>query len=194
MQWLIYELSKHPDIQQKAREEAIKIGGGEDKLNPPTFDDYFKNMDYLHACLLEALRLHPPVQALVKRCCKTTKVGDCTVQKGSYVYLHDAVCHVLSPEFNNDKYKGDQFAPERFMDKEFKQKVQTSCSLIPFSMGNRKCIGFTFTQIETCMLLCRTLQFYEFKLLNDESVDPIVNKFGITCRPGNLKVLVTKRK
>lgn len=61
----MYELSKHPDKQAKAREEAIRIGGGIDKLNPPTFDDY-PNMDYISSTMMESLRLHPPVISMVK--------------------------------------------------------------------------------------------------------------------------------
>ncbi|KAG2385708.1 hypothetical protein C9374_003523 [Naegleria lovaniensis] len=194
LQWLMYELSKNQKAQEKAREEALRIGGPE--LRAPNFEDY-ANMEYIHATMMESLRLHPPVVSIVKECCKTTKVGKYTIPKGSTMYLDAKACHTLSPDFNNETYKGTDFAPERFLDKDFKQKVISSVSWFPFSGGNRKCIGYSFSQIETCMILCRLLQFYEFTLLNDESKkeDVVVDVPGITARPSsNLRVLVTRRQ
>lgn len=54
LQWLMYELSKNQKTQQKAREEALRIGGPE--LRAPNFDDY-ASMDYIHATMMESLRL-----------------------------------------------------------------------------------------------------------------------------------------
>ncbi|KAF0972891.1 hypothetical protein FDP41_009140 [Naegleria fowleri] len=194
LQWLMYELSKNQKTQQKAREEALRIGGPE--LRAPNFDDY-ASMDYIHATMMESLRLHPPVVSIVKECCKTTTIGKYKIPKGSTIYLDAKACQTLSADFNNDTYKGTDFAPERFLDKDFKQKVISSVSWFPFSGGNRKCIGYSFSQIETCMILCRLLQFYEFTLLNDESKkeDKIVDVPGVTARPSsNLRVLVTRRR
>ncbi|EFC38795.1 predicted protein [Naegleria gruberi] len=195
MQWLMYELSKRPEAQQKAREEAIRIGGGDNVLRAPDFDDY-NNMDYIHGCVMECLRLHPPVVSMVKTCAKSTKIGKTSIPKGSCIYVNAKACHLYGEDFNTTEFTGAQFAPERFLDKDFKQKVQTSGAWFPFNMSNRKCIGYMFAQIELCIMLCRMLQFYEFKLLNDESkpAEKVEDLPGITFRPSsNLKVLVTRR-
>ncbi|KAF0983633.1 hypothetical protein FDP41_010698 [Naegleria fowleri] len=194
LQWIMYELGKNHQAQQRVREEALRIGGQEKRA--PTFEDY-PNMDYVHAVVMETLRLHPPVPHIVKQCTKTTTIGGTTVPKGSNIILPARTCQLLSSDFTNSTYKATDFAPERFLDKEFKQRVISSCSWFPFSFGNRRCIGYVFSQIETCMILFRMAQFYEFTLLNDESnpKEKVANLVGLTMRPSsNLKVLIQRRR
>ena len=133
----------------------------------------------------------------MKQCTKTTTIGGTTVPKGSNIILPARTCQLLSSDFTNSTYKATDFAPERFLDKEFKQRVISSCSWFPFSFGNRRCIGYVFSQIETCMILFRMAQFYEFTLLNDESnpKEKVANLVGLTMRPSsNLKVLIQRRR
>lgn len=54
LQWIMYELGKNHQAQQRVREEALRIGGQEKRA--PTFEDY-PNMDYVHAVVMETLRL-----------------------------------------------------------------------------------------------------------------------------------------
>ena len=60
-------------------------------------------------------------------------------------------------------------------------------------MGLRKCLGMKFALIEMTCVLARMLQFYEFELLNDESVDPVMNFSKLTVKPSNLRIRVIKR-
>ncbi|KAG2370751.1 hypothetical protein C9374_014245 [Naegleria lovaniensis] len=193
LQWIMYELGKNRQAQQKVREEALRIGGQEKRA--PTFEDY-PNMEYIHAVVMETLRLHPPVPHIVKECTKKTTIGNTIIPKGSNIILPARTCHLLSSDFTNSTlYQSTDFAPERFLDKEFKQRVISSCSWFPFSFGNRRCIGYVFSQIETCMILCRMAQFYEFTLLNDESnpKEKVTNLIGLTMRPStNMKVLIQR--
>ena len=127
---------------------------------------------------------------------KTTTLGNQVIPKGSCIYINAHACHKLAPQFNTSKYKGTDFAPERFMDKEFRERVINQAAWLPFSRGSRKCIGFVFSQQETCMILCRLLQRYEFVLQNDEtsSSDKVSYVEGITMQPTNLKILVRRCK
>ena len=112
------------------------------------------------------------------------------------MYIYAFACHTLCSDFNNEQYKGTDFVPERFMDKEFRERVINQGSWFPFSLGSRKCIGYVFSQQETCMILCRLLQHFEFVLLNDESKedDKVTYQEGVTTQPNNLKVLVKRWK
>ena len=168
LKWALYELAKNPEQQRRAREEAVRIGGGYGQLRAPNLQDY-PDMNYLVGVTYETVRCHPPAVAVVKKCIKTTSFDQYTIPKGSLCYVHIDAVHKFDPEFNTKEFRGDQFAPERFLDKEFREQVVNNGSWMPFSMGSRKCIGMTFSLIETSMILCRLLQFYEFELLNDES-------------------------
>jgi len=186
MKWMFYELSKNPEIQERARQEAKQFPH-------PTYDDY-PNMDYLQAVMMETLRLHSPALSSLKECVKTTTIGPHTIPKGSRMYAYINGVHRFSPEYNNETYRGDQFAPERFLDKEFKKRVVNNVSWLPFSLGPRKCLGYMFAQIETCMIVSVLLQQYEFILLNDESnpADKVIPMENITSYPSNLRVKVRK--
>jgi len=54
-QWTLIELSRHPDIQTRLREELLAFGG------EPTYDQLKANLPYLDAVVHENLRLHPPL-------------------------------------------------------------------------------------------------------------------------------------
>ncbi|OJA21342.1 hypothetical protein AZE42_07118 [Rhizopogon vesiculosus] len=54
-QWALIELSQHPDVQSKLREELLAFG------DDPTYDQLKANLPYLDAVVHETLRLHPPV-------------------------------------------------------------------------------------------------------------------------------------
>lgn len=58
--YALYELSKHPEIQQKVVDEVDRFG--RDKV--PNFDD-LAAFPYIDAVLKEAMRLHPPVTPMV---------------------------------------------------------------------------------------------------------------------------------
>jgi Cytochrome P450 len=54
-QWALIELSRHPDVQTRLREELLAFGPD------PTYDQLKANLPYLDAVVHETLRLHPPV-------------------------------------------------------------------------------------------------------------------------------------
>lgn len=68
MSWLFYELSNHPEVVAKLREEILKHVGAD---RAPTYDD-LKNMRYLQHTLNEALRLYPAVPYNVRVALKDT--------------------------------------------------------------------------------------------------------------------------
>lgn len=55
LSWLIYELSRHPEVVRKLRDEIFKIVGRE---REPTYAD-LKSMRYLQHTMNETLRLYP---------------------------------------------------------------------------------------------------------------------------------------
>ena len=55
LSWLFYELSRHPEVVQRLRQEILKFVGTDGK---PTYSD-LKGMRYLQHTLNETLRLYP---------------------------------------------------------------------------------------------------------------------------------------
>ncbi|KAL9642647.1 hypothetical protein ABK040_009726 [Willaertia magna] len=70
LQWITYELAKHPEIQEKARMEVDKVLENGRK---PNYDDY-GNLNYINAIIAETLRYHPPVAVVVKNAKKDVQI------------------------------------------------------------------------------------------------------------------------
>ncbi|KAL9641722.1 hypothetical protein ABK040_007399 [Willaertia magna] len=177
LQWIIYELAKNKEIQDKAREEIRTVLGNRN----PTFDDY-DSLNYINAIIYEGLRFHPPVAVVVKEAKKDVQIGKFHIPKSTIIFID------IYSSNSNEKYwdRAREFVPERFVDKEYRKKMTHDFSFIPFSMGQRKCIGFQFALFESFIILIKMLQNYNFELLSDN----VYENAGITIAPGNLKVLV----
>ncbi|QRW13170.1 cytochrome P450 family protein [Ceratobasidium sp. AG-Ba] len=59
--WALYALSRHPDVQQKLRQELLESGLGDE---PDTTD--LDKLPYLDAVVRESLRLYPAVPAVLR--------------------------------------------------------------------------------------------------------------------------------
>ncbi|KAG2372836.1 hypothetical protein C9374_013116 [Naegleria lovaniensis] len=191
LQWTCYELSKNPHIQQRARDEVDRLLGKGVNARSPNFEDYAQ-LHYVNAVIMESMRLHPPVVNVIRMAKKTTEVGGIVIPKDSTVIVQ--IYGANRSEKNWERPL--EFNPERFpMNSEEQAKIQHDFSWIPFSAGNRKCIGFKFALIEACTILSRILQFYTLELGNDESnpQDQVHDVPGVTVRPGNLKVILKHR-
>lgn len=65
--WTLYELSRHPEIEQKILQEVVNLGITADCL--PT-SEQSSGMKYTYQVFKETLRLHSPLRALAKYCKK----------------------------------------------------------------------------------------------------------------------------
>ena len=59
-QWALIELSQHPDVQTRLREELLAFGPD------PTYDQLKANLPYLDAIVHEILRIHPPIREFTR--------------------------------------------------------------------------------------------------------------------------------
>lgn len=62
----------HPDIQEKVIQELDEIFGDSDR--PVTFQDTLE-MKYLERCLMETLRMYPPVPIIARNINTDLKLG-----------------------------------------------------------------------------------------------------------------------
>ena len=180
LKWVIYEISKNTQLQNRAREEIqAKLGNSK-----PTYDSY-DQLTYVNALIYEGLRAHPPVVSVVKQVCKKeTTLCDIVIPKDT---------EILAGAHYDDRYweNPEQFNPERFINEQNELRSESSFgfSFVPFSGGLRKCIGFRFSLLESCMILTRLIQRFKFELMNTQD-DPVGEFVGITVGPDNLKVKI----
>ena len=75
--WLFYELSINPEVQDKLYEELSAAFPG--NLTPAYADLAPQKLPYLNACIMETLRMHPPVPEEAKYATKDVPFPDGTV-------------------------------------------------------------------------------------------------------------------
>ncbi|KAL7735211.1 hypothetical protein ACLKA6_016127 [Drosophila palustris] len=153
-------------------------------------DDDFSNVDinqisklkYLECFVKETMRMFPSVPIMARQTVRETELANGLIFPArSQITLHVFDIH------RNPKYwdSPDEFRPERFLPENSKDRH--TYAYIPFSAGQRNCIGQKYAMLEMKTLLIVVLK--QFKIL--PLVDPkdFVFHTGITLRTkNNIKV------
>ncbi|ORY96302.1 cytochrome P450 [Syncephalastrum racemosum] len=152
LSFAIYYLAVHPDVQEKARQEAIDhFGDGNEDIFPTAEET--KNMPYLNAVIKETLRIAPPATSiLVRHLTEEMDIGGTVYPRQTRVVFDIHEMH------HNPKYWSDPdvFKPDRFLPGgEAEQLAAKGDSMAwnPFSNGARQCIGANFSLAEQRIML-----------------------------------------
>lgn len=146
----------HKEIQEKIIEEMDRIFGDSDR--PATFADTLE-MKFLERCLLETLRLYPPVPLIARQVRQDLKLGklicsilllitityyffslfsvslDATLPAGCTIGIATVAIHRRADIYPNPLvFDPDNFLPERMANRHY-------YAFIPFSAGPRSCVG-----------------------------------------------------
>ncbi|KAL0955427.1 hypothetical protein HGRIS_001673 [Hohenbuehelia grisea] len=172
LSWALLELTSHPDMQRRLREEIWEkqreLGGSD--IQPADFD----SMPYLTAITKEVLRYHPvapmtqrmagrdDVLPLAMPIILTTgeRVHELPVSKGTKFILS-----IAGYNRNKDVFGADAqvFNPDRWLgESKASVNVGVYANLLTFSAGIRGCIGFRFAIIELQTFLVELLSKFEF--------------------------------
>jgi len=144
----------HQDIQQKVVEELYGIFG--DSNRPATFQDTLE-MKYLERCLMETLRLFPPVPLIARQLKEDLKLasGDYIVPAGATVAVATFKLHRNEKIYPNPtKFNPDNFLPERQANRHY-------YAFVPFSAGPRSCVGRKYAMLKLKILLSTILRNYK---------------------------------
>ncbi|XP_069854558.1 cytochrome P450 4F6-like isoform X1 [Dipodomys merriami] len=150
LSWVLYNLAKHPQHQERCRQEVRELLRGRDPQEVE-WDDLAR-LPFLTMCLKESLRLHPPVTVISRRCARDVRLPDGRVipRGNTCVISIFGIHHNPSVWPDPEVYDPYRFHPEN---------VQDRCPLafMPFSAGPRNCIGQTFALSEMKVALALTL-------------------------------------
>lgn len=180
-------LAEYRDKQNTLYEE-IKNNGrlSSDKYE---FDDII-NADYLTGAFKETLRITPPAAVTSERVVtKDMKVADAIIKKGDYVMVF-LLGLGMDGRFFKEKM---EFEPRRFMkQRDFSKYPEIpKMQQLPFSHGQRNCIGQVLGEIMVKIIVVEFLKNFELNIENGWKpkfgMDPI---YGVT----NAKFLVKQRR
>lgn len=179
------ELGKHPEIQQKVHEEIDNAF--EESDGKMSYDVVF-NMKYLDMVMSEAMRIHPSIGYLQRKCTKDTVLpnGNIRVEKGTNIFNALYELH-HDPKYYPDPWK---FDPERFS-KENKGPMM-DMTYMPFGKGGRICIGMRYALLQAKAGLLHLLRRFSLKTIVYED-RPKYRKDQVQVRLNNCDVELIPR-
>ncbi|XP_017066112.1 probable cytochrome P450 4p2 [Drosophila eugracilis] len=144
-------------------------------------------LSHLNNFLKETLRLYPPIPIMGRQTIQETELDNGLIlPKRSQVNIHVFDIH------RNPKYwdSPEEFRPERFLPENCQKRHPYA--FIPFSAGQRNCIGQKYAMQQMKTLIVVILK--HFKILPDIDPQSIVFQMGITLRfKNNIKVKLVRR-
>lgn len=126
--------------------------------------------------------MYPPVWSMTRACLEDDYVEDILIPSGELVVVSPYALNYDERRWENpDCFDPERFTPERM-------KHFEPFSYIPFSGGERSCIGRDFARLELCLVLATVVRDYNFSLVANHVVEP---EALVTLRPkGGLPMVV----
>ncbi|XP_016498238.1 cytochrome P450 734A1-like [Nicotiana tabacum] len=154
--WTTVLLAMHPQWQDLARDEVIKVCGSRDI---PSKDDLAK-LKMLSMILNESLRLYPPIVATIRRAKADVDLGGCQIPLGTEVLIPILAVHHDQAIWGSD---ANEFNPARFSEG-VARAAKHPVAYIPFGLGVRQCIGQNLAILQTKLTLAIILQRFTLRL------------------------------
>ena len=147
MTWMWFLLARNPAVTARLVEDIDEVTRGQ-ALSLA----HLGQLPFLEQTVKEAMRLLPSVWVYMKEPTEDVEVGGYLIPKGSPVLISPWVTHRDPRWFPSPQtFDPDRFAPER-------QKTLPHGAYIPFSGGQRICIGKSFAMMEAQLVMGRLLQ------------------------------------
>ncbi|KAH8809409.1 cytochrome P450 monooxygenase [Xylogone sp. PMI_703] len=192
LQWAMYALSKHQDIQLRLRKEVCEglpsISEPEQSISPADID----SLHYLHAFCNEVLRRYAPVPTTIREALNETTVAGYRIPKGTLFIISPGMTNLDQDLWGPD---ADTFNPERWLQDGCANTggVRNNYGFLTFLHGPRSCIGATFARSELTCLVAALVGRFEMELEDPEREVEITSQ-GIGNAPADgtrikLKVL-----
>ena len=183
---MCYNLAKYPHVQEKLMDEfAVKLSGN----GPPSIDE-LRDCEYLHAFIMESMRMKStvPINQRVNPD-EDVVIGGVTVPKGVCI---DVPIGVIN---KSEKFFGartDEFRPERFMGTSAEaERARKSWAV--FGQHTRMCIGFTFALVEIKAIMWTLVNSYVLHLQNPSEPGTFMIEAGVNQPDVHFKFWFEKR-
>lgn len=174
--YIIFNLAKHQDVQQKVRDEVMEAIAHSGALDYETI----KKLNYTGQVVSETLRLYPPGLLFVTRQAKEDfdfhginfRAGTCFMV--STYHLHRDPRFWSSPEV---------FDPDRFSQEN--EPSLKKLAFAAFGIGPRNCVGMRFSMLELKYTVARLLQKYHLKLGHSQKDTMEMDSYAFVSYPKN---------
>ncbi len=179
--WSLALLSAHPWTRRRLEDELDTVLGDRD---PDAADA--AALPWTRAVVAEALRLYPPAWTVERDALADDEVAGTPVPAGSLVAISPYLVH-RHPGFWPDPAG---FDPGRFMPGGG-PAARHRYAFIPFGGGRRACVGASFAELETVLVLATVARRFRLELTARGIPAPVAQ---VTLRPGrNLPMRLRRR-
>ena len=181
LSWTWYLLAQNPEVEERLSSELQQVLNG----RSPRMHD-LSALRYTDRVVKEAMRLYPPVWALVRNPIKDCEIGGYRVPAGATVLMSPWVMH-RDPQHYDEP---ERFNPDRWLDE--RTTAAAKFTYFPFGGGPRSCIGSSFAMMEAVLVLATIAQRFRVSLVPDYPIEPLPT---ITLRPKHgVRALLTRRE
>ena len=180
--WVLYNLAKFPKHQEMCRQEVMELSGERElKLED------LSRLEFLTMFIKECLRLYPPVYSVARESEQPFTIDGYALPKGTFLVLPFNQLH-SNPEFWPDP---STFEPLRFSPENL-SKIDPYAYL-PFSVGERNCIGQNLAMHEIKSVVGIILRVYGLELHSSIANKSIPIKKDLLYKPENPLKLKLKK-
>ncbi|XP_065718311.2 25-hydroxyvitamin D-1 alpha hydroxylase, mitochondrial isoform X3 [Patagioenas fasciata] len=149
--WSLYELARHPRLQEALHRQLAAAAGGDSGDSDPT------RVPLLRAVVKETLRLYPLIPANARVVPdRDIRVGDFVVPRKTLITL----CHYATSRDSRHFPAPDSFRPERWLRRDVPCHPFAS---LPFGVGKRSCVGRRVAELEIHQALAQILLRFEVR-------------------------------
>ncbi|MFH9008515.1 cytochrome P450 [Streptomyces afghaniensis] len=176
--WTLYEISRHPRIERRLREELATVCGD----RPLRYGD-LDHLPYARQVLQEAIRKYGPAWLVTRTATRDIDLGGHLVPQGAdvvwspYLHQHDPDVFADPAAFDPDRWTPENVSATRG-------------SFLAFGDGRRKCIGENFAWAELQIILATILRTWQSFELTSPAPRP---QAVVTVKPDRL-TMVFRRK
>lgn len=151
--WCLYNLARHPEVQEKLHQEVISVLGEDGDVTPGSL----AKMSYLKACVKESSRLNPVFLANERILPTDVVLSGYLVPAGTVIHLEFYATAVSEKHFKNAL----EYKPERWL-RENKREIN-AFAFLPFGFGPRMCLGSRIAELEMHMLAAKISQRFRIE-------------------------------
>jgi cytochrome P450 len=181
MSWAAWLLARHPDIQERMREEVSTVVGD----RPPTPDDV-QELGLGRRVFQETLRLYPPAWVIARTANEEDEIAGYAIPPGRAVLLGTYITH-HHPELWHDP---ERFDPDRFLPEQCRDRPRFA--FYPFGGGARQCIGERFAFLQALVTLSMILQRYRIEPA--PGADPVMKTSAVLKPRHGIRLTLVERQ
>ncbi|SIN63296.1 Cytochrome P450 [Parasphingorhabdus marina DSM 22363] len=179
---MTYLLAKHPEWQDRIREECLKVAPAGAQLS---YEDLGK-LELTEMAFKEALRLIPPVPSMPRRAIKDFTFRNFTIPAGTTVGISPSFVHKMEKHWPEpEKFDPLRFTPEN-------SAGRHKYAWVPFGGGAHMCLGLHFAYMQIKILMHAMLTQNRVVLSGGPDYEPKWQVFPIPQPKDGLPVCLEK--